>query len=99
MENPLHPFELHNFVHISLFGIDISLNKAVVMMWVVIAVVTALLIAAASSRRLVPTKLQSIAELLVDFIRGLILDTMGQDGLRFFPFIATLFLFILFSNL
>ncbi|MER3423590.1 MAG: F0F1 ATP synthase subunit A [Nitrospiraceae bacterium] len=99
MENPLHPFELHNFVHISLFGIDISLNKAVVMMWVVIAVVTALLIAAASSRRLVPTKLQSVAELLVDFIRGLILDTMGQDGLRFFPFIATLFLFILFSNL
>jgi F-type H+-transporting ATPase subunit a len=99
MDNPLHPFELHNFVNLSLFGIDISLNKAVVMMWVVIALVAGLLIMAASTRRLVPNKLQSLAELLVDFIRGIILDTMGQDGMRFFPFIATLFLFILFSNL
>ena len=99
MDNPLHPFELHNFVNLSLFGIDISLNKAVLMMWVVIALVAGLLIMAASNRRLVPNKLQSLAELLVDFIRGIILDTMGQDGMRFFPFIATLFLFILFSNL
>ncbi|MDQ6732760.1 MAG: F0F1 ATP synthase subunit A [Nitrospirota bacterium] len=99
MENPLHPFELHNYVELSLFGIDISLNKAVLLMWVIIAMVAGLLIAAGSSRRLVPTKLQSVAELLVDFIRGMILDTMGKDGLKFFPFIATLFLFILFSNL
>jgi F-type H+-transporting ATPase subunit a len=68
-------------------------------MWVIIALVAGLLVAAGRSRRLVPTKLQSLAELLVDFIRGMILDTMGQEGLRFFPFIATLFLFILFSNL
>ncbi|WP_447979178.1 F0F1 ATP synthase subunit A [Candidatus Nitrospira bockiana] len=99
MENPLHPFELHNYVELSLFGLDISINKAVVMMWVVLALVSGLLIMAASSRQLVPTKLQSLAELLVEFIRGMILDTMGKDGLRFFPFIAALFLFILFSNL
>jgi F-type H+-transporting ATPase subunit a len=99
MDNPLHPFELHNFVQLSLFGLDISINKAVLMMWVVIAVVAGLLIMAGSRKRLVPTKLQSLAELLVDFIRSIILDTMGPDGMRFFPFIATLFLFILFSNL
>jgi F-type H+-transporting ATPase subunit a len=99
MDNPLHPFELHNFVPLSLFGVDISLNKAVLMMWVVIGLVAGLLIMAASSRRLVPTKLQSLAELLVDFVRGIILETMGQEGMKYFPFIATLFLFILFSNL
>ena len=99
MENPLHPFELHNYVELSLFGFDISITKAVLLMWVIIALVAGLLVAAGRSRRLVPTKLQSLAELLVDFIRGMILDTMGQEGLRFFPFIATLFLFILFSNL
>lgn len=99
MENPLHPFELHPLAHWSLFGIDISPNKAVVMMWIIIIAVAGLLITAAASRRLVPTKLQSLAELLVDFIRGMILDTMGPAGLRFFPFVATLFLFILFSNL
>ena len=99
MDNPLHPFELHNFVQLSLFGIDISLNKAVLMMWVVIAAVAGLLLFAAANRRLVPSRLQSLAELLVEFVRGIILDTMGEYGLRFFPFIATLFLFILFSNL
>jgi F-type H+-transporting ATPase subunit a len=69
------------------------------MMWIVIVAVAALLLVAASSRRLIPTKLQSLAELLVEFIRGIILDTMGQIGMRFFPFVATLFLFILFCNL
>ena len=99
MDNPLHPFELHPFGQLSLFGLDISLNKAVIMMWVVVALIAGLLIVAGASRRLVPTKLQSLAELLVDFIRGMILDTMGKDGMRFFPFLATLFLFILFCNL
>ena len=99
MDNPLHPFELHPFGQLSLFGLDISLNKAVLMMWVVVALIAGLLIVAGASRRLVPTKFQSLAELLVDFIRGMILDTMGRDGMRFFPFLATLFLFILFCNL
>jgi len=99
VDNPLHPFELHPFAPLSLFGLDISLNKAVIMMWVVVALIAGLLIVAGTSRRLVPTKLQSLAELLVDFIRGMILDTMGKDGMRFFPFLATLFLFILFCNL
>jgi len=99
VDNPLHPFELHPFGQLSLFGLDISLNKAVIMMWVVVALIAGLLIVAGASRRLVPTKFQSLAELLVDFIRGMILDTMGRDGMRFFPFLATLFLFILFCNL
>jgi F-type H+-transporting ATPase subunit a len=99
VDNPLHPFELHPIVHLSLFGWDISVNQAVVMMWVVVILVAGLLTLAATRRQLVPSKLQSLGEILVDFIRGIILDTMGRDGMRFFPFIATLFLFILFSNL
>jgi F-type H+-transporting ATPase subunit a len=99
MDNPLHPFELHPLVHLSLFGLDISINKAVLMMWIVTALAAGLLIIAARSKRLVPTKLQSLVELLVEFIRGMILDTIGKGGMRFFPLIATLFLFILFSNL
>ena len=98
-ESPLHPFELHNLIPINLGGLDISINKAVIIMWVVVALVTALMVMAGSARRLVPGKLQSLAEMLVDFIRSIILDTMGQGGMRFFPLVATLFLFILFSNL
>lgn len=98
-ESPLHPFELHNYIQISLGGLDISINKAVIMMWVVVGLISILMIVAGSARRLVPGKLQSLAEMMVDFIRGIILDTMGKDGLKFFPLIATLFLFILFCNL
>jgi F-type H+-transporting ATPase subunit a len=98
-ESPLHPFELHNYIPINLFGLDISINKAVIMMWVVVGLTAFLLVKAGRSRKMVPTKLQSLGELLVGFIRDIILDTMGKDGLKFFPFIATLFVFILFSNL
>jgi F-type H+-transporting ATPase subunit a len=98
-ESPLHPFELHDWVPISLGGLDISINKAVVMMWVVVSIVTVLMVMAGSSRKLVPGKLQSMAEMMVDFIRAIILDTIGKEGMRFFPLIATLFLFILFCNL
>src|SRR6266571_1971829 len=96
-DSPLHPFELHPYMHISLFGLDISLNKAVIMMWVVIALAAWFLIAAGRQRRLIPTRLQSVAEMLVEFLRDMILDTMGKAGMRFFPFIASLFIFILFA--
>ena len=98
-ESPLHPFELHEWIPISLGGFDISVNKAVVMMWVVVSLAAVFMVIAGSARKLVPGKLQSIAELMVDFIRSMILDTMGKEGMRFFPLIATLFLFILFCNL
>ena len=99
MEDPLHPFELHTFLPLSLLGVDISINKAVIMMFLVVGLVIGLLTKAKSAGSLVPTKLQSMAELLVEFIRGIIQDTMGQAGMRFFPLIFSLFLFILFSNL
>ena len=99
MEDPLHPFELHNFIQLSLFGLDISVNKAVLMMWIVVGVASLFLIKAGAAKSLVPSKLQSMAELLVDFIRGIIQDTMGPSGMRYFPLISALFLFILFCNL
>ena len=46
-----------------------------------------------------PSKIQSLAELLVEFIRGIIQDTMGPSGMRYFPLISSLFIFILFCNL
>ena len=95
-ESPLHQFELHPWVPMSIGGLDISINKAVVFMWVVIAVASVIMVMAGSSRKLVPGKLQSLAEMMVEFIRNMILETMGKDGMRFFPLVATLFVFILF---
>ncbi len=69
------------------------------MMFVVVGVIILFLTKARSSGSLVPTKLQSVAEIIVEFIRGMIHDTMGPEGMRYFSLIATLFFFILFCNL
>ena len=99
MDNPLHHFELHTIIPLSLFGIDISVNQAVIMMWLVVAGVSLFFWFGARHRQLVPSKMQSLAEVSVEFLRALVLENMGERGLRFFPFLVTLFFFILFSNL
>ena len=68
-------------------------------MWIIVGVASFLLVKAGTARAMVPSKLQSLGEVLVDFIRDIIQDTMGERGMRYFPFIASLFVFILFSNI
>lgn len=99
MDNPLHHFELHAIIPLTLFGMDISITQAVVMMWIVVAGVVGFFWFAGLGRQLVPTKIQSLAEMSIEMIRGLILDNMGEKGLRYFPFLISLFFFILFANL
>ena len=97
--NPLEHFELHPIIDINLFGVDISVNKAVIMMWIICILIPCLFMLAARGRRIIPTRLQSLTEISIEFLRNLVVDNMGKKGLKFFPFIATLFFFILFCNL
>ncbi len=68
--------------------------------WMALAVlcVVALLVLGTRGRALVPTRTQSIAELAYGFVYRMVEDVAGQDGLRYFPYIMTLFMFIVFSN-
>ena len=99
MGNPLEHFELHRLIPISLFGIDISINEAVVMMWVVVLTVFGLFWLASRDMKSIPGRLQSMVEVAVEFLRGMIRDNMGEEEMAFLPFLGCLFLFILFSNL
>jgi F-type H+-transporting ATPase subunit a len=99
MESPVHHFELHRILPIELFGFDLSINKAVIMMWVVVAAVALFFILGSRRGQLVPSKFQSLVEMSVLFLRQTVLDTMGKEGLAFLPFLVALFFFILFSNL
>jgi len=99
-ENPLHHFELHPIVHLSVAGVDLSLNKGIFIMWTGLAVVFGLfLLIGKSGLRLVPTKGQSIAEIALLFLRGLVDDFIGKEERKFFPFVAALFFFILSCNI
>ncbi|MEE8541791.1 MAG: F0F1 ATP synthase subunit A [Desulfobacterales bacterium] len=98
-ENPLHHFELHPLVHLNLMGIDISLNKGIFIMWVGLALVFGMfMLIGKQGVRLVPTKLQSVAEMVLLFLRGLVDEFIGKEERKFFPFVASLFFFILSCN-
>ena len=101
MENPLHHFELHPLIHLSLMGFDISINKAVIAMWVgLITVFGLFMLVVKSGVRLIPGKLQITAEIALGFIRDMVEEFFGkEEAHKYFPFIATLFFFILACNL
>jgi len=61
--------------------------------------VTVFLIASTGRRSVVPGRWQSLAELSYEFVAGMIKDNVGSEGRKYFPFIFSLFMFILFGNL
>lgn len=71
-----------------------------VTLWMALAVlcVVGLLVLGTRGRAIVPSRIQSIAELAYGFIYKMVEDVAGKDGLRYFPYIMTLFIFIVFSN-
>ena len=71
-----------------------------VTLWMAIAVlaITALMVLGTSGRAVVPGRIQSIAELAYGFVYKMVEDVAGKDGVKYFPYIMTLFLFIVFAN-
>jgi F-type H+-transporting ATPase subunit a len=93
-------FEWPDIVHLEVAGIDLSINRVVLQMLLVALLVWALFFFAFRKPNLVPSGLQNVMELFVDFIRNqIVLEVIGRDGLRFLPYLTTLFVFVLFGNL
>jgi F-type H+-transporting ATPase subunit a len=76
-----------------------AVNKVVLLMWISAAMSIVVVVGAGRGHRLVPRPLQNVGESLYDFIQnGIILETMGPDGLRYTPFLGSIFVFILSCN-
>ena len=76
-----------------------TMTNSTLWMAIVVAAISLFLILSMRGRALVPSRTQSMAELLYGFVRQMVADVAGEEGLKFFPYIFTLFTFILFSNL
>jgi F-type H+-transporting ATPase subunit a len=77
-----------------------AVNKVVILMWLSVIVCAVFFITASRRQQLVPTGVQNVAESVVDFVReGIIMQTMGKDGLGYTPFLLTLFSFIFVCNI
>lgn len=82
-----------------LFGIDLSITNSALFMLLAFVVSSALFIYAMRKRATVPGRAQSMAEITYQFVQGIVEENTGRAGLKYFPFIFTLFLFILFMNM
>ncbi len=99
MPNPMHQFEIKRIIELDLFGIDASFTNAALYMVVAITLISFLTILGMRGRALVPTRMQSIAEISYEFIANMVRDNVGPDGQKYFPFVFTLFMFVLFCNM
>ncbi|MEM7616737.1 MAG: F0F1 ATP synthase subunit A, partial [Pseudomonadota bacterium] len=97
----IHPMD--QFVLKPLFGDGpihwYTPTNATLWMALTVAAVSLLLVFGARGRALIPTRGQSMAELTYGFVRKMVEDVAGKEGLKYFPYVLTLFTFILFANL
>jgi F-type H+-transporting ATPase subunit a len=97
--DPIQQFQIKDLMPmVSLGGHQIAFTNSALYMLIIVAAVSALLIGATARRAVVPGRLQSIAEVFYEFIAKTVRDSAGTEGMKFFPFVFTLFVFILFAN-
>src|SRR5687767_4982234 len=98
--DPIHQFEIKNLLTFGrYFGHEIAFTNSALFMIIATALIVALMIGATSSRALVPGRLQSAAEMSYEFVANTLRSTAGSEGMKFFPLVFTLFMFILMVNL
>jgi F-type H+-transporting ATPase subunit a len=98
--DPIHQFNIEPIFTIGHIGNHtIAFTNSTLYMFIAVAVISLLMIGGMSSRALVPGRLQSVAEISYEFVASMIRSTAGSEGLKFFPLIFSLFMFICVSNL
>lgn len=98
--NPLEQFEVQPVLALpSIGGVDASLTNSSLVMLIAVAAITLFFTYSMRRRAMIPGRMQSLAEMSYEFVDGIVHENAGHGGKKFFPFIFTLFLFILFMNL
>ena len=100
MAGPLAQFEVHSIgPELSLAGFNVPFNNSALWMVIAVVVATGLMIAATARQAVIPGRLQSLAEVLHGFVANMVRENAGQEGMKYFPFVFSLFIFVLFGNL
>jgi F-type H+-transporting ATPase subunit a len=96
--SPLTQFTVKPLIDIHVGGLDLSYTNSALMMTVALALAIAVLMIGTRRPSLVPSRMQSIAELSYEFVANIVRDSVGPQGRPYFPFVFSLFMFILFGN-
>ncbi len=97
--SPLEQFEITPFVHFEVGGVDLAFTNSSLSMVITIAVITLFLTLSVNTRSIIPSRTQLISELSYGFIAQLLKDTVGEQGRKYFPFVFTIFMFVLIGNM
>lgn len=98
MASPIEQFEIKPIIPIHVGNVDISFTNSSLYMVVAVVLSTVFLTAAMSKRALIPGRLQSLAEMIFEFVANTLRDNAGAGSQKYFPFIFTLFMFVLCGN-
>jgi F-type H+-transporting ATPase subunit a len=99
MPDPIHQFELKRFFPLELLGIDATFTNSALFMVIATVVILGFMTFSMGGRALVPTRMQSVVEGIYEFVANMVRDTMGEQGMKYFPFVFALFIFILVLNM
>jgi len=98
MQSPMEQFEIHRLLNLHIGSLDASYTNSALWMTIAVILATFVFVTGTRQRALVPGRLQSMAEMGYEFVAGMVRDNVGDAGKRYFPFVLTLFVFILFCN-
>ena len=96
---PLEQFKIEPLIPIHIGRLNVSYTNSALLMTIAVVLITALLVLGTRRARLVPGRWQSIAEMSYEFVADMVDTNVGHGGRQYFPFVFTLFMFILFANL
>ena len=99
MASPLAQFEINKLIQLNVGDFDVSFTNSSLAMVLSVVFILTILFFGLKNLKIVPSKIQSLVELSYEFISNMIGDNIGKEGLRYLPFIFTLFFFILIGNL
>ncbi|MEJ8473480.1 F0F1 ATP synthase subunit A [Roseibium algae] len=97
--DPIHQFQIQKLFPIEVGGMDLSFTNSSLFMVLTVAAASAFLIFTTSGRGLVPGRMQSVSEMAYEFVANMLRSSAGTEGMRFFPMVFSLFMFILVANL
>ena len=99
MHSPVAQFEIKPIFDLSIGGYDVSFTNSSLFMLLAIVVSSIFLISAMRKRELIPGRMQGLAEMMYEFVADMVRSNVGNEGRPYFPFIFTIFVFLLFGNL
>jgi F-type H+-transporting ATPase subunit a len=97
--DPIHQFQIQKWIPLEIGGYDVSFTNSSAFMLATVAAASALLYFSTAGRSLIPGRLQSVSEMAYEFVANTLRDAAGTAGMKFFPFVFSLFMFVLVANL